>query len=156
MILESAQLLSTAHRILDGQLFSGQTRTGRNVKRWKLNNDLDNKIYQATHINHPSCVWVRSNMDHYRYLWDLFYYLIQEYKFRYNNKNHKCEELLQPLMNSPNNIPIVDWVDPPQAMPEDAKVANDPVAAYRTYYKVYKKDFATWKIREVPNWYSGV
>lgn len=95
-------------------------------------------------------------MDHYRYLWDLYYYLIQEYKYRYNNKTHKCEELLQPLMNSPNNIPIVDWSDPPQAMPEDAKVINDSVAAYRTYYKLYKKRFATWKIREVPSWYLEI
>ena len=34
MILEYAQLLSTAHRVLDGNQVVGKTATGRNVKRW--------------------------------------------------------------------------------------------------------------------------
>lgn len=82
------------------------------------------------------------------------YYLIYEYKYRYDDKTHKCESLLQPLMNAPNNIPIVDWDMPPQAMPEDSKVPGNSVQAYRNYYKNHKSRFATWKVREVPDWYK--
>lgn len=154
MILESAQLLSTAHRIVDGQSFISTSKSGRKAKRWWLDSSRDSILYQANHVNHPCSIWVRSNIDHYRYLWDLYYFLIGEYKYRYDNKYHKCEALLNPLMPAPDNIPITDWADPPQAMPEDVRVVNDPVAAYRNYYRQYKKDFATWKNREVPNWYK--
>ena len=45
MILETAQLLSTAHHELDGASVA----------------------YKPTHKNHPSAVWVRSSSDHYRW-----------------------------------------------------------------------------------------
>ena len=35
MIIESAQMLSTAHRVLDGTEFTDKTANGRNIKRWK-------------------------------------------------------------------------------------------------------------------------
>ena len=34
MIIEYAQLMSTAHRMLDGLEYEGRTKTGRRVKRW--------------------------------------------------------------------------------------------------------------------------
>ena len=34
MILESGQLLSTAHRLLDGKETMAKSKTGRNVKRY--------------------------------------------------------------------------------------------------------------------------
>ena len=36
MCVEYAQLLSTAHRVLDGTEYIGKTKTGRKAKRWKL------------------------------------------------------------------------------------------------------------------------
>lgn len=153
MILESAQLLCTAHRLLDGKLYLGKTANGRNIKRWELPDWREPVLYKAGHINHPSAVWVRANLDHYRWLYDLMYYLIAEYKYRYEGKYHKCETLLQPLLDAPHTIPIVDWQDPPQAMPEDVK-APDAITAYRNYYTVHKKRFATWKVRNTPHWYK--
>lgn len=154
MILESAQLLCTAHRLLDGTMYLGKTAANRNIKRWELPDWREQVLYKAGHINHPSAVWVRGNMDHYRWLYDLMYFLIYEYKYRYDGKYHKCEALLQPLLNSPHSIPIVNWQDPPQAMPEDVKVVGDSVQAYRNYYKVHKNRFATWKVRGTPEWYK--
>lgn len=153
MILESAQLLSTAHRILDGQLVAGKSKAGRNVKRWILNDNRENVLYQAGHVNHPSAVWVRSNIDHYRFLYDLMYFLIGEYKYRYGGKVHKCEELLIPLIDSPHNIPNVAWYDPPLAMPDECKVGG-AVESYRNYYMTKKRTMASWKIRGVPSWYK--
>ena len=57
MILEYAQLLSTAHRVLDGTMYyEPSRRTGRMVKRYYLK-DQRKDLYQATHMNHPSAVW---------------------------------------------------------------------------------------------------
>lgn len=40
-----------------------------------------------------------------------------------------------------------------QAMPEEYK-NPDPVKAYRTYYLNDKKDFAKWKLGNVPIWWN--
>lgn len=155
MILESAQLLCTAHRVLDGTPYLGSSVSQRrHVALWKLPDERENILYRACHTYHPCAVWVRENMDHYRWLYNLLYYLIYEYKYRYDGKKHKCEDLLQPLLNAPYNIPIVDWQEPPQAMPEDSKVVGDSVQAYRNYYMNHKKRFATWKVRAQPEWYK--
>ncbi len=154
MILESAQLLSTAHRILDGEVSVGLSPSNRKRKTWTLFDSREQLLYRATHINHPSAIWARSNIDHYRWLYDLFYQLIGEYKYRYDDKNHACEKLLVPLLDAPNNISIVDWEDPPQAMPDDAKVLGSSVDAYRNYYRLHKRRMANWKLRGIPDWYS--
>ena len=60
MILETAQLLSTAHRVLDGHLTEQQVSINgvhKKVKLWKLDNSWrDDTLYKATHINHPSAI----------------------------------------------------------------------------------------------------
>jgi tRNA(Ile)-lysidine synthase TilS/MesJ len=161
MILESAQLLCTAHRLLDGIEYIEQRYVNgsfparyRKLKRWQLRDWREQVLYTAGHINHPSAVWVRSNIDHYRWLYDLMYYLIYEYKHRYDGKRHKCEDLLQPLLDAPYSIPIVDWQEPPQAMPDDSKVVGDSVQAYRNYYMNHKRRMANWKVRGQPEWYK--
>jgi hypothetical protein len=156
MILESAQLLSSAHRFVDGKMFMGKSKTGRNQKGWVLNDYRETVLYKAGWENHPSAIWARSNIDHYRYLYDLFTFLIIEYKYRYD-KVHKCSELLEPLLNSPFNIDIDSpWKEPPQAMPEECRVENDSVTAYRNYYVIHKSHFAKWTKRKVPDWYKVI
>ena len=41
----------------------------------------------------------------------------------------------------------------PQCMPEDVK-GEDSVEAYRNYYRVYKRRFAKWTKREIPEWFN--
>lgn len=154
MILESAQLLSTAHRVLDGTETLGTSQTGRKVKRWILPDARENVLYSATHINHPSAVWVRQNIDHYRYQFDLYSCLMDEYTYRYG-KDHKCRELFGALFDAPHNIDVeAPWSDPPQAMPDDVKVAGDSIQAYRNYYAKYKNTMAKWTKRQIPYWWS--
>ena len=51
MIIEYAQLMSTAHRILDGDEYEGKTKIGRRIRRWKHpNENVENTIYKASHI----------------------------------------------------------------------------------------------------------
>jgi len=38
MIIETAQLLSTAHRMLDGEQYTDRTANGRRIKRWLHSN----------------------------------------------------------------------------------------------------------------------
>ena len=68
MILERAQLLSTAHRVLDGIQYIDKTKTGRNVKRWHLDDHREQELYSATHVNHPCAVWCRVTDGNYNWL----------------------------------------------------------------------------------------
>ena len=81
MVIEYAQLLSTAHRMLDGTQYTDAS-SGRRIQRWKLDNsNMDGVLYKASHINHPSAIWVRENAIQYQYMYDLFVELCDEYTF---------------------------------------------------------------------------
>jgi len=125
MILETAQLLSTAHRVLDGHEYVDDS-SGRRIKRWKLTNSFagDDLLYKATHINHPSAVWARESKANYQWLAYLLVELCKEYTHRYG-KVHKCEEigLVKWLVNCiPENIPNKPFTQPTPAMPDQYKV----------------------------------
>jgi hypothetical protein len=155
MILESAQMLSTAHRILDGnkqvKIINGRKRTVYILPNVQMNDNL----YGATHINHPSTVWARSAKAHYQWLFIHFKSLTEEYTRRYK-KNHKCEFLFPFLENLPHNIPdTIGFSQPPQCMPDDVKQKYDSVQAYRDYYIKYKSKFAVWKYSDTPAWYNS-
>lgn len=157
MILESAQLLCTAHRMLDGKLQTQTktTKTGktRRVKRYVLENqELENKMYNATHIHHPCAVWARENINNYMWLYELFVALCDEYTHRYG-KIHKTDSLMRAcLKQAPVNIANTPFTEPAQAMPNQYKHA-DPVVAYRQYYLGEKSKFARWTRQAVPEWF---
>ena len=136
MILESAQMLSTAHRVLDGDAYA----------------DLI-EMYKMAHKNHPSTTWVCSSVKNYMWLYDHMIALMKEYTYRYD-KHHVTERLIEPLKKPP--IMLLETLqkefnDPPQCMPDYCK-GNDAVSAYQTYYILEKSDFATWKRRVKPEW----
>lgn len=140
MILETAQLLSTAHAILDND---GQQVEG---------------LYKPTHKNHPCAIWVRESHKNYDWTFDLFEALLQEYTHRFHKK-HKSEELYLLLAERPRNI---YWAEnheqknytslPALAMPEQYKT-SDPVQSYRDYYINEKSHLAKWTNRPVPYWW---
>jgi len=82
MILEYAQLLSTAHRVLDGILSTGISVSGRKRTVYVLADNLDAVLYSATHVNHPSAIWVRQSDKNYDWLFGLFQALMDEYTYR--------------------------------------------------------------------------
>lgn len=152
MILESAQLLSTAHRLLDGQEVAGKTKTGRNAKRWVLSDDRDNVLYQATHINHPSAVWCRKSVENYNWLVEHFFALGDEYTYRYG-KTHKCfGELSYMLQSPPKNLTNYDMTTMPSAMAPEYVISEDPLVNYRNYYRIGKARMHSWKNRQPPEW----
>ncbi len=121
MILESAQLLSTAHRELDGDQWANAR-----------------ELYKSTHKNHPSAVWARSSVDNYNWLFRHFLALCDEYSYRYG-KTHKSDEKFRSvLFFSPANISTLEsFTPPPQCMPDDYKDANT-IIGYRKYYALDK------------------
>ena len=54
MNIEYPQLMSTAHRVLDGEEYYDRTKNNRRIKRWRLDDvHMENTLYKASHINHP-------------------------------------------------------------------------------------------------------
>jgi len=160
MVVEQIQLLSTAHRILDGIQVAGKSKTGRNVKRWILENkELDSILYSATHQNHPSAVWVRQSKANYIWLTKMTLALCKEYTYRYG-KVHKVETsgLLHVLIeNNPQNISNGPFTEPTPAMPDECKVSGDSISSYRNYYIKHKQHLASWQgkinSRKTPQWF---
>lgn len=136
MILETAQMLSTAHHVL-----------GVTVPTTLL--------YKPTHINHPCNKWIRENTNNYAWLTNLGIYLCEEYFKRYK-KMHSCYERLQLFdWNFPQNLPSGFKTPVALAMPEQYKVPFNPVQSYRNYYVGEKLKFAKWKLGNKPYWIGG-
>ena len=131
MILETAQLLSTAHHI--------------------ANSEIAPFVYKKTHVNHPSAVWVRAHSQNYIWTLRLFTELLQEYTYRYG-KEHSSAKLVHYLRQLPPNILLTYAITPfAQAMPDEFKNA-DPIVAYRRYYAKGKNHLHTWTKRPQPEW----
>lgn len=154
MIVEYAQLLSTAHRVLDGIPYTAKTANNRNIKRFYLDKPREDMLYKACHINHPSAIWVRQSTKHYRWLFDLFQHCCVEYTRRYG-KFHSTEQLKAYLWRAPINSIDNGWQDPPPAMPDKYKVTGNAIQSYRNYYIGDKVAFAKWKSPStIPTWFT--
>ena len=132
MILEHTQMLSTAIRI--------------------CSNDKVEGIYKIAHINHPCSKWARETRSNFLWLCEMTEELFKEYTRRYS-KNHKSYDTFITCKNNSKYIPTGELTNHPQAMPEEYK-NPDPVIAYRTYYLNDKKEFSTWKMGNIPEWWN--
>jgi hypothetical protein len=153
MVLEYGQLMSTAHRVLDGVPYEGRTVNNRRIQRWLLPDEREQIIWKASHVKHPSGIWLRSSSTHYRWLYSLWLELCSEYTFRYG-KRHSAERMTAVFSQLPKNIPNLGWLcEPPKAMPDEYKV-EDTIQSYRNYYIRSKRSFAVWKNRPAPFWFT--
>ena len=163
MILEYAQLLSTAHRVLDGTVSTRLSKSGRKQQYYPLADERDNFLYSATHVNHPSAVWVRHSYENYEWLYKLFIALLDEYTHRYG-RIHATARLIDALYTPPIHIPKgIGFTEPTPAMPNEVKVLRevatdryeiDSIKSYHKYYIHNKVHIAKWTKREIPLWYS--
>jgi len=153
MILESAQMLSTAHRILDGELSITEYK-GRKCKVYTLHDERDGRLYKAAHINHPCSIWCRESTANYDWLYNHFLMLCEEYQYRYN-KIHKTDSLLgEVLANHPDNLPYRELTPFALAMPDEFKI-DSAVQSYRLYYSSKAQDFKmVWKGSGPPEWFK--
>ena len=135
MVLESAQLLCAAHRILDGKETESIGKSGRKRKSWVLGDqDKERDLYKVTHYNHPSSLWVRESRSNYLWLFSHFAALAAEYYIRYGKKVHSSwSKLAKYLIDPPKNIKNIGKTPIKMAVPEEYRFAN-PIDSYRNYY----------------------
>lgn len=127
MIVEYAQLLSTAHHVLDGKYA------------------IDG-IYKESHTNHPCAIWVRECSGNYHWLFLLFKRLCSIYA-KNEGKSHKTSHLISRLFHLPKNIAQeVTMSIPPQCMPDDFK-DDDVCYAYEQYLE---SKYEQWSLRDRP------
>jgi len=150
MLVEYAQLMSTAHRVLDGKKIQKLNKIGRKMTTYTHPN-METDLYKSCHVNHPSNVWLRQNSNNYDFLYEMWTHLHDEFKLRYGKDHMSYTKLKTILKNPPINCTDSPFTQPLQAMPDDVK-NDDSVVAYRNYYRKYKKHIATWKT-EAPSWY---
>ena len=129
MILETAQLLYTAHWIA--------TRSA-----------LPQNAYRKTHYNHPCAIWARTSLSNYVWLAQLGLALCAEYTFRYG-RIHSTESHLRWLAANLPDVADYGITKLPQAMPDEYKHPN-PVQAYRRYYLGAKRRFLVYSKRTPP------
>ena len=158
MIVESAQMLSTAHRILDGTKTKKLSKSGkRMVDYWSHpNKNIENTLYKAVHPSHPSTLWTMESLSNYAWHYDHWYALCIEYQYRYE-KVHSTETLLMELLSvPPKNIPHVPMTPFKLAMKSNPECMfiDDPIKSYRLFYKTKQKRFnMKWTKREIPQWF---
>lgn len=151
MILETAQMLSTAHRVVDQYYYCNDDDE---YVFHKLPEEKLGVLYKTAHISHPSTIWVRSSLQHYKWTFELFEALCIEYTYRYG-KEHKTDRCLREVLrNPPQLIEDKGFTQPPQCMPDEYKTECS-IEAYRNYYRG-DKQWNSWRSkytkRAKPTW----
>ena len=153
MIVESCQLLSTAHHVRDGQEIIRVSKNGRKFKTFEKPNST---LLRCTMVNHPCTIWTRECAANYKWLWTHTKELLNQYTIRYG-KDHTYTDLVEDhLKTVPLQLVLTEttWCTPfAQAMPDQYR-DTDAVHAYRQYYIHEKSRFAKWKMNNTPDWYS--
>lgn len=107
--------------------------------------------YRPTHQSHKCVVWAQASSQNFEWLVIHGLSLCDEYTRRYGRK-HACEKVIidcwlrQPALS---NIGLTKFA---QALPDYLK-SEDPVLAYRNYYRFEKKHLASWKRNDIPEWF---
>ena len=159
MPVEEAQMLCTAHRLLDGTIERRPSKSGKTtIKYWKLDDNIsENVLYKAVHMGHPCTKWVMESEENYRFGYSLFMALCREYSHRYG-KIHGCEKRLWiALRKPPKNIPKGPLTPMPLAMGSNPECINpdDVIGSYRHYYATKKDRFnMVWTNRGEPKWWN--
>ena len=156
MCVEYAQLLSTAHRVIDGKLWYGRTTNGRRIARdFHPDPEMQQQLYLASHVNHPSNIWVRENASNYEWLYDMWIELGKEYSHRYGREHASITKLELDLLVPPINIEQGEFTQPTPAMKSypHCIVEGDSQTSYRNFYFEDKQSFAKWTNRAPPGWW---
>lgn len=168
MILETCQMLWTAYHTHNARF------------DWKLRAaEMGCTIYKATHVQHPSCIWVREREEHYQWIVKHLNALCKEYTIRYS-KTHVCQIAAAFFSDHMPNFPkIIEERDgrviiirpykhttffgkvdippncskPPICIKNTLLITDSLTESYREYYRVEKRRFATWKTKTPPYWF---
>lgn len=140
MILETAQLLSTAHHVHNSSP------------------SILAHIYKPTHQNHPSAVWARESTSNYYWLVQHWQALAGEFMYRFRGTHKSYISLCDLLCDPPAALTRYGLTVPPACIDDQYKVNSgacwaDLVLSYRNYYNLGKRDLHKWRTPESkPNW----
>lgn len=171
MILESAQILSSIHRLKNGVLTKVAVRksNGIELKDWYvldtdcfdlkpvvIHGDFYNvlinyEVYAITHKNHPCTIWAGESKQNYLWLTELAEHLNNEFMFRFNHEvNHKSYDVIVEL--PPIDLPDTGLTRFAEAMPDYCKITDCPVMNYREYYRKEKAHILKYTNNSTPYW----
>jgi len=154
MLVEAAQMLCTAHRMLDGEEGTVDFGNRKAIKyiipdRGEYSGMLAAEkceLYWDTHHNHPCSIWVRESSANYKWLYRHMMALGSRYWESHGfYKEHKTiKDLRKIIQNPPAKIKHESkfrYLEIPQCMPDSFK-RQDPYEAYKVYYNYKLKYFA--------------
>ena len=130
MIVESSQMLSTAHRIL-GTVISGDI------------------LYKKTHINHPSNVWIRESTLHYDWVWHNAKRMCELYTLK-SGKKHASEKVLDVLITHPITLYDNGFKRPPACVDDDLKHLAESHSVKYAYKAYLNRKYQEWLDRDKP------
>jgi len=144
MVTESAQMLSTAHRLLDGAP--------------ELSDEREQSLMKVVHSHHPCTLWTMRSASNYMWHYDHYKAISDEYTYRYGKQHASFfkNNIGVMLKNLPKNISNIGFTPYAIAMKNypECIIQGNAVESYRNYYKMVKSSFAQWKKRDAPNWYK--
>lgn len=163
MILESAQMLCTAHWLGWARLLKAPPMKSKQLQQWLYDNvpkDLQ-PPWKMTHANHPCSQWTRHVWGNYMWHSRLGLALCNVYTERYG-KVHKSHEVhrwlnrhIPPTFEATVENPV-GMTPFAVCMPDECKVPGDPVESYRSYYRMHKVKMARWAHSEKPVWFNQI
>jgi hypothetical protein len=160
MIVESAQMLSTAHRMLDGYMETRPSKSGKRMVKYYVHKDpyLEENLYKAVHHYHPCTVWTCETNSNYNWHYKHFVALCDEYTYRYG-KVHATDTKLRTLLKRPpvmtnysnDRTPFrLAMADYPECI-----ALGDPIQAYQAFYQTKQDRFTmAWTKRDIPEWFN--
>ena len=120
MVTESAQMMASALR-----------RHGATDEKMPLTKS--GTPYKGGYHHHPCTVWAGESQENWMWLAHHAMQLCEEYYKRFN-KMHACTDPIYHMIGLQKIIPNTELTPFAQAMPDEYK-DDDPVVAYRAYYK---------------------
>lgn len=151
MLIEYAQLLSGAWRVMEGEKYIFFEKGKRKI-HYKLRNhmELEPNLYKVSHLNHPCSIWARESAGNYVWLYNLLKYVAEEYTYRFGTP-HKTFNVIPYLENIPPSLENIGFYKTPfaQAIPDHLK-SDNPVLSYRKLYRTEKAHLMEYTKREIP------
>lgn len=150
MITEQAQMLSTAHRVLDGVKGTLLVYSKKDKKfilkqygavlRHLGEEGSTPALYLKTHENHPNNLWIRESIMNYRYAYHLFIAMLDEYEYRFEKK-HESSKLRHDLKQVPRNLKNIKMT--PFVWDRSYQFINNVTDAYK---KIFIDKFREWSL----------
>lgn len=141
IILEAVQMLSCAYQLI-------------------CPDENHDGLYKISHKNHPVSIWVRESRENFLWTLELLDAMHTEWRHRFNHPETKFHKSYILAMHLKSRCPESSLFQKSGltpfalAMPDEYKMVC-PFESYRNYYQSPEKQrIASWKNRELPEWYT--